>query len=153
MRQFRSWIATCALLSISCATVPITGTETSSPPTGTLVAEVAALRNTDVSWNGTWLGLWPDLSDRAARLQASGAAVIPLLREALQDEEQYVAAHVLLTWLTNEPFCLSGSRYNGLSVELYADGRTVIFDQRTSIQRLWNEPRRRSACEPEDALE
>ncbi len=141
MHQPRTWILTCALLSLSCATVPT--------PTAALADHVAALRNDDISWDGTWIGLWPRLSDRAARIEAFGDAAIPLLKSALENEDQYVAAHVLLTCLTGEPFCPSGGKYNGLAVALYADGRTVIHDQRASIRQRWNQPHRNADCESE----
>ena len=109
-----------------------------SPETATALPRlVIEMSNDDIEWDGNWLGLWPSLSQRANSIADHGEAAIPYLREALKDPRRYVAAHVLLSQLSKEPFCFSASRYNTLRVTLWADGRTEIPDQRASIEELW----------------
>jgi len=101
----------------------------------TLQREVAELSNADVEWDGNWLGLWPNISHQAEAIRATGVAARPFLRKALADPQRYIAAHVLLTMMSETPFCLSGEAFNGLKVNLYADGRTEIADQRGELQK------------------
>jgi hypothetical protein len=114
-------------------------------PRGSLAFEVASLRNSDVEWDGNYFGLWPQAATaRAKRIEAAGVDAIPHLRRALRDPERYVAAHVLLCHVSNRPFQFSASEYNGLAVELFADGRVQIPDQRAKIVKIWSQKPTRS---------
>jgi hypothetical protein len=97
------------------------------------------LRNEDVAWQGTTLGLMPAVeSDAAQSLLGYGEAAVPALIEALDDEPRFVLAHVLLTLIAGEPY--ETAPWNGLQVDLCADG-TVRVDpiQRRDLVRRWKE--------------
>jgi hypothetical protein len=100
-------------------------------------AAVARIRNSDIDWDGTMLGLVPDAKRVAsARALSFGLAAVPALIDAIDDPARFVAAHVLLTMITGNYNLVSspsgagdtGERWNGLTVHLDADGRTT-FDQ------------------------
>jgi hypothetical protein len=116
-------------------------------------ADLRKLSNDDVDWDGNVFGLWPRVNARGERVAAAGANAIRPLRRALRDPGKYVAAHVLLTWLTG-PYCSSGSAFNGLRVTLHADGRTTIADQRAEIEKFWaSSPSKQAECSDEDVAD
>ncbi len=84
------------------------------------------MRNSDVKWDGNFIGLLPKLNGPTLALQKIDEPVEPLLVEALLDEERYVAAHVLLTVRAEYPITISAEDWNGLHVQLLADG-TVTY--------------------------
>jgi hypothetical protein len=100
---------------------------------------VEDLDNSDVSWDGNFLGLQPRLSDRA---KSFGRTLSPdekvALIAALDDENRYVIAHVLLSRGTD--FQSDASQWNGLHVELKA-GNSVSYPegQMERLQRFWRE--------------
>ena len=94
--------------------------------------------NADVTWDGTFVGLSPslvpELEARVATLRPQDAA--PLLA-ALADPDRFVLAHVLLTQLSGVTY-ESSPTWNGLAVDLLADGETRIdAAQRGTLQRRW----------------
>lgn len=100
---------------------------------------VTAIRNDDVKWDGTFLGLRPTLGGVSGLLEKHGTKrSIPFLIEALKNKEQFVAAHVILTWLSGKKFVVDGGSWEGLHVEVYADG-TVKIDERdqASLIKKW----------------
>jgi len=105
------------------------------PPVGDLECAVAELSNEDIQWQGNWLGLWPEVSPRAEAIVSAGPSATPYLLKGLDDARRYVVAHVLLTLVSGE-FCLLGSEFNGLRVNLWVD-RTEIPDQRDQIGAAW----------------
>ena len=80
------------------------------------------MRNGDVQWNGTYIGLLPKFQGPTLALQNIDEPIEPLFVEALLDEERYVAAHVLLTDRTKGSWTDTAKNWNGLRVHLYADG-------------------------------
>ncbi len=97
-----------------------------------------SLTNADVSWDGTPFGLEPRLSDAASNVLMQGSAAVSGLREALNDSGRVVVAHVILTKMRREPFEVSGSQWNGLQVDLFADGRVEYDrDNLKEVQSHW----------------
>jgi hypothetical protein len=99
---------------------------------------VAALRNTDVEWDGTTLGLVPTVtSPGAQRLLRYGTASAHRLVAALSDPDRFVAAHVILTLVSGVAHDTYPD-WNGLTVDIGADGRVGIDpDQRFALVRRW----------------
>ena len=101
--------------------------------------DVAALRNSDVGFDGGYLGLQANLlTRRAERIQRAGAAAKPLLVAALTDPERYIAAHVLLTALDHPLIGWPVTEFNHLVVHVRTDGTVVPDGQQSSILRLWS---------------
>ncbi|WP_394825662.1 hypothetical protein [Pendulispora albinea] len=98
---------------------------------------VRALSNHHVIWDGNSFGLTPTLTAEAAKSLSEWGDALPALVAALSDPDRFVAAHVLLTQLSgveHGTFPL----WNGLAVELRADGTTVIHpEQRFELARRW----------------
>src|SRR5512143_4118902 len=63
---------------------------------GTPRGLVGCIRNEDIQWRRTYVGLEPQLSGATAKLQKAPENIEPILLEALQDDNKFVAAHVLL---------------------------------------------------------
>jgi hypothetical protein len=92
----------------------------------------------DIGWDGTDLGLMPRLSDEDERLaQQLDQDDIPALLDALDRQQTFVKAHVLLTRLTDaehETF----PTWNGLAVDITADGSVQIDPaQRSALAEQW----------------
>jgi len=98
------------------------------------------MRNSDVKWDGTFVGLLPEFNGPTLALQKIDEPIEPLLVEALLDEERYVAAHVLLTDRTKGSWTDTAKHWNGLSVHLYADG-SVSYEgnDRNKLHQQWIE--------------
>jgi len=102
-------------------------------------ATVARLLATgDVSWDGTDLGLLPQMSAEDERLvHELDEGDIPALVDALNRPQTFVKAHVLLTRLTGverETF----PTWNGLAVDIAADGSIHVDpSQRPAIVERW----------------
>lgn len=97
------------------------------------------LRNADIRWDGTYFGIMPQLAtERAQRLLLLGEAAIPALLAALDDQERFAAAHVLLTEISGVEFAASAGQYNGLKVELPASGAATLDPaQRAELTARW----------------
>lgn len=98
------------------------------------------LSNADVQWEGTYIGLRPAVESAAAeRIRRSGDSAVPELIAALEREESFAIAHVLLTEIAR----LSHERFptwNGLAVDIAADGTVTIEpDQRFGLARRWRQ--------------
>jgi hypothetical protein len=94
----------------------------------------------DVGWGGTDLGLLPQLSDEDEHLARELEETdIPALLGALERQETFVKAHVLMTRLTgveHETF----PTWNGLAVDIRADGSVRIDpSQRPVIAERWRQ--------------
>jgi hypothetical protein len=88
----------------------------------------AEMRNDNVKWDGTLLGLDPQIVRPASvELESLGDAAVPHLLRALHDPQRYAAAHVLLTRIAGEPYSADAEGWNGLRVSLHADGRVDVF--------------------------
>jgi hypothetical protein len=101
---------------------------------------VSGVRNEQVTWDGNIVGLCPQVHGVLPRLLLwRGRACEPFLRQALHDDRRYVAAHVYLSILQPEGASTSAESFNGLRVELEADGRTVIpSEQKQRLINRWN---------------
>jgi hypothetical protein len=83
----------------------------------------------------------PVAGGKAERDLLGLADVDAWLLEALDDPNRWVAAHVLLTMRHTEHYAASKSiegRWNGLAVELMADGSSHIDEkQQAAIRTFW----------------
>jgi len=102
----------------------------------TIARLVDQLSNADIRWDGTYVGLVPTiLSDAGRRLLEIGDGAIPQLLGALEDENRFVAAHMLLTTLSGVEY--HTEPWNGLAIEL-ADGNAHVDPrQRFELARRW----------------
>lgn len=91
-----------------------------------------------VSWHGTDLGLVPQLPDGDERLvDELGEGDTDALLNALDSDETFVIAHVLMTRLTGVTHETAPS-WNGLVVDIGPDGTTHIDPmQRPAIVDAW----------------
>jgi hypothetical protein len=95
------------------------------------------LSNTDVTWDATYDGLAPRLSERAAAQLRADEATIAALLALLDDPERFVAAHVALTRVAAFEYSAFPD-WNGLRVELGPDGlATVDPGQRPALAARW----------------
>jgi len=99
----------------------------------------ARISNDEVRWDGNYVMLWPELSGYSEEIHATCSKdCIPDLVEALEDQDRYVAAHVLLTIFNGGEYELSAAAWNGLKVQLTADGKTVIpGGQQAALIKQW----------------
>jgi len=103
----------------------------------TIAPMIDRLKNSDIRWDGTFVGLVPTIvSESARQLLSAGDIAIPKLVGALEDESKFVAAHVLLTQLSGVEY--HTSPWNGLKIDLLPDGQ-AHFDvhQRFELARRW----------------
>jgi hypothetical protein len=114
-----------------------TGQEGASPErTETLVQ---LLSNDDIRWDGTAIGLLPEVTgDSAKELLESGGEIVPQLMKALEDPSKFIAAHVLLTLITKVQY--SSLPWNGLALDISADNKVSVDpDSRAAILRQWQD--------------
>jgi hypothetical protein len=99
---------------------------------------VEEITNTDVKWNGNYVGLSPILTnDAAKRLIELGEQAIPSVLVALSDPDKFVTAHVILTQVSKVEY-QAFPAWNGLVVDVAADGSVNIDpDQRLDLVRRW----------------
>ena len=102
---------------------------------------VQRLSNDDIEWNGNIFGLSAEIRGNAdTELLNADRSADAVLLDALADPEKYAAAHVLLTMIHAEPYKVSGGEWNGLKVDLLANGQTILFPvQRFELQRSWRQ--------------
>jgi hypothetical protein len=102
---------------------------------------VAKIKNSDISWDGTYVGLIPRITGAgSAEVLKVGDAAVPALIGALDEPDKFAAAHVLLTQIqmagVDRP--LSASQWNGLRVDLSADGSVRVYpEQREELKAFW----------------
>lgn len=116
-----------------------TGQQEMTSPSAT-EQKILAIRNDDVSWKTSIAGLMPVITRPDTHsLIGDPAPIDAALVERLLDPDAYVAAHVILTQRAKAPFESSGDRWNGLTVEIAADG-TVSYrpDERTELHAMWS---------------
>src|SRR5690349_16876969 len=99
------------------------------------------MRNSDVQWDGNFLGLMPmSFSQAILTLQNVKEPIEPLLVDTILDQDRYVAAHVLLTFRLDKHFNFSAEEWNGLHVQLSADGRTSFEgNDLNKLHKYWSE--------------
>jgi len=110
---------------------------TEAPSAADVAAVIGNLGNADIAWDATYVGPVPTIvGESARRLLARGEVIIPQLVDAMEDEYKFVAAHVLLTMLSDVEY--GTTPWNGLEIELSPDGR-VRFDtgQRRALASRW----------------
>lgn len=99
---------------------------------------IRKLSNKDVRWDGNIFGLSPTLTGEAAKMPFDRIdETTPALLAILHDPDRFVVAHVLLT---RRPGMEASAfpEWNGLAVELHADGKVVIDPaQRFALARRW----------------
>lgn len=102
---------------------------------------ISDMRNDDVVWHGTSIGIWPsEVTGATLLLQNIQANITPLLIDELENQDKYVAAHVLLTFRTSTSFPARRGEWNGLKIQLFSDG-SVTFEGNDLIQlqEYWRE--------------
>ena len=119
----------------SCTATPVT----QHPTLPSQQAAAPRISNTDVTWDGTYFGLFPDLHGASLEVSPEDISAVPALLDALSDPQRFVAAHVLLTKICGGEYSLSATNWNDLSVRLFADGRSEISAQQIpKLQQLWS---------------
>ena len=107
---------------------------------------VGKIRNSDIAWDGNYFGLLPRIEGQASKsVMALGESAVSALIRALDDPSRFAAAHVLLTEIkmrgVSRP--LSARDWNGLRVELSADGHVQLHpEQREELKVFWRERNR-----------
>jgi hypothetical protein len=98
-----------------------------------------AISNRDIRWDGTLLGLRPQVEGASALVLSHWRAELPeQLVAALNDPDRFVAAHVLLGKGLRITLTTSGDRYDQLNVDLPAKGpATIDRVQQGRIKKLW----------------
>jgi hypothetical protein len=101
---------------------------------------VRCIRNEDVKWDASRVGLLPQISGATAALLETKENIEPMLLVALQDKDKFVAAHVLLS-LRSPSFPIGGHEaWNGLNVVLFADGRVSYEgNDLTALYKRWEQ--------------
>jgi hypothetical protein len=96
------------------------------------------LHDTDIHWMGTDVGLYPAIANSVAeRINTFGRSRISDIIDAFSEEDQFVAAHVMLTRLTGIEYEATPT-WNGLVVEITPDGTAHIDPaQRFQLARRW----------------
>jgi hypothetical protein len=140
-RIMRAALLTSALLAMQgCAERPdVSVAPAVNEPSAQVQDLVGRLDNSDVQWDGTYVGLMPRITGTAASgLVSVGPPAYPALMAALRDAKKFAAAHVVLTTIRQGRYTSSASHWNGLRVTLKANGRTILYpEQRPDLQRYW----------------
>ena len=104
---------------------------------GAIQRMVDSISNTDIRWDGTFIGLTPTVvSDSARQVLAWGSRAAPQLVRALEDESRFVVAHVLLTLMSGAEH--HAVPWNGLDLDLLPDGRVKVdARQRFELAQRW----------------
>ena len=112
----------------------------SQAPNEDLQLQISQLANSDIIWEGTTFGLYPAIMDKAAQnILKQGERAAPGLRDALSDPDKFAAAHVLLTMIGKKEFPASAEHWNGLRVDLEADGTVKLHpEQMAEIKKTWS---------------
>jgi len=97
------------------------------------------LRNEEIEWHGTIAGLQPIVRGENAKalLNAQNGKVDQSLVQIF-NERQFAAAHVLLSLRLDRERSTSGEKWNGLAVDLMADGSVKVDPaQRVALKEQW----------------
>lgn len=98
------------------------------------------IRNSDVTWDGTPLGLQPRIANpKTAHLLEAPASLDRQLVEMLRDPDRFAVAHVLLTMRHDALKSFDANQWNGLRVTLAASG-AVQYDpvDMATLYRRWS---------------
>lgn len=97
------------------------------------------MKNEDVVWHGTIIGLSPELTGATLSLEQTSEDITPYLVEALLDKKKFVAAHVLLAFrLPAQTLCKGGRdlvrQWCGLKVQIDTVAGTTFYGN--SLRKL-----------------
>lgn len=100
------------------------------------------MKNEDVIWHGTYIGLMPELTGATLSLVEAPEDITQYLIEALRDENKFVAAHVLLAFRSKGKVpCAGGDlieEWCGLKVQIDAvEGTTFDGNNLRKLQAFW----------------
>jgi hypothetical protein len=110
-----------ALTILFCVLIIINHLEAQNTNADSLQNTVAQIRNSDITWDGNWIGYMPWSYNKASSTLLNSEQIqkaIPYLTEALLDSQRFVAAHVLLTRLNEKVMIVEDNCYNGVSMSL-----------------------------------
>lgn len=112
----------------------------SRAPNEELPVQIGRLKNSDIIWEGTSFGLYPAIMNKETQIiLKQGEAAVPGLRGALSDTGKFAVAHVLLTMIGKKEFPASAEHWNGLRVDLEADGTVKLHpEQMDQIKKMWS---------------
>jgi len=98
------------------------------------------IQNSDIQWDGDYWGLKPSVKGPAKELLARRSEKrIPALIDALKNPKRFVAADVVLTEISGIKKQTTAISWNGLHVELLADGRVLIpEEQQPALIQQWS---------------
>ncbi|MGE3407545.1 MAG: hypothetical protein AB7I37_12070 [Pirellulales bacterium] len=99
------------------------------------------IANEDVKWIGTPFGIEPRLAGASKSVLDSNESAknITALVAALDDDSKYIAAHVLLT-LISDPFEFAdASHWYGLGVVIGGEGEVSVYVDRDKLSAAWKE--------------
>jgi hypothetical protein len=98
---------------------------------------VRDLSNADVTWDATYDGFVPRVSEQAVAAFRADEETISTLLAYLPDPDKFVLAHVGLTQIAGLDYSTFPT-WNGLSVHLGPDGRAIINpEQRLTLAKRW----------------
>ena len=140
-----SAFSTLLLLGTACApqaSAPSNSAENPiSKDSNHLSNSISDLDNGDVTWDGTYIGLFPHLSERAQPFsKVGGEPEQAALLAGLADSSKFAICHVLLSFRSKAPFSSGAEQWNGLTVALYCDGSVAYdYSQMEDIAAMWKE--------------
>lgn len=108
------------------------------PSVKLLVSETS---NNDIGWHTSTLGILPSLQNkRCQAILASSTKAIPLLRNALADDEKVVVAHVLLSFIYERSVHNNNNSWLGLGLKFPSKGN-VEYDKGSfkQVRSYWEE--------------
>ena len=102
--------------------------------------EVQRLSNHDVQVDGNIIGLDVRIDGKAAEEIAKlGTIANASLQSALDDPKRFAAAHVHLTKINQNRYFVSASHWNGLELDLFADGSVDFhLEQIPKLKQYWH---------------
>lgn len=101
----------------------LTGCSTTSPHQAMLEDLVDNLNNDDIQWRRVPYGKQMMVSEDGVKLwELKDPGSIPLLVEALEDEDKYIAAHIVLSLLTTGPVPFTEDMWKGMKLKITESG-------------------------------
>ena len=121
-------------LSFICFAVLLSGCATDHHDCRTLVAQI---HNDHIKWDASIGGLILEpLQEPEKLVLRIGGPCRPYLLEALDDDSRFIAAHVLLTFITRRFAHSSHTEWEGLRINLGAQPE-IPSGQKEKIKRIW----------------
>lgn len=102
--------------------------------------KISEIRNSDLAWDGTPLGLQPRIANAStAKLVDAPVTIDRELVECLRDQDRFAVAHVLLTIRRQALKTFDASQWNGLRVALSASGGARYDrDDMSALYERWS---------------